>query len=353
MKKRRAAKPPDKIPFLNVVRFLFIVVTTTLTYLWVGVIIPYVYPGDEWVYATFALSLAIILVFIESQIRRDFPHELIIGLFGLICGLSTSALLQMAIPENLPQTEESITRIALHFIFGYLGVTVALRNAHRLDFTGAAFIAQSEDRLYGSKILDTSVLIDGRIIEIIDSRFIEGMLIIPSFVINELQVLSDSSDHIKRSKGRRGLDISKRLQNNIHLEIEILEDDFPNLKDVDQKLLALSKKYQCTLVTIDFNLSKVAEIEDIPVLNINRLAQSLKTVVLPGEELNLQITREGKETNQGVGYLEDGTMVVMENGKQYLGQTVQVKVASVLQTSAGRMIFSKLKEPEINENEQS
>ena len=167
-------------------------------------------------------------------------------------------------------------------------------------------------------------------------------MVIPSFVVAELQALSDSADHIKRSKGRRGLDISKRLQRCSGCEIELVEEDFPSIKEVDKKLLELAKKYDSTLITMDFNLLKVAELEKVKVMNINQLTQALRTVVLPGEDLSIQILREGKESNQGIGYMDDGTMVVVEHGKPLIGSTVEVTVGSVVQTSAGRMVFAKI-----------
>ncbi len=336
------AYPNKGVPFLRVVRFLFIILTTALAYKWAQSINPYIQQEDLRYYSLFGFIVAVLLVYIESRIRYAFPQELFVGLFGLICGLTTSALIQIAIPESLPQETKIVTRLGLHLFLGYFGMVIALRYAHRFDFTATKLLSRSEDRLYGCKILDTSILIDGRIVEIIDVGFLEGLIIIPSFVINELQILSDSQNHMKRSKGRRGLDISKRIQNSTRCDVEILEIDFPNEPNVDKKLLALAKKYDGSIITIDFNLHKVAEIEDIAVMNINQLAQSVKTVVLPGENLQVQIIREGKEAKQGVAYLEDGTMVVVENGRKLLGKEVDVTVVSVLQTSAGRMVFTKL-----------
>ncbi|MGC9328136.1 MAG: PIN/TRAM domain-containing protein, partial [Candidatus Hinthialibacter sp.] len=271
--------------------------------------------------------------------------ELIIGVIGMMLGLITSSLIVLGLPNSMPEKVHDLTKIYLHLFFGYFGVQVALRNAHKFDFSTSSFLKRSEDRLFGCKILDTSVLIDGRITEISEAGFIEGLVVIPAFVVNELQILADSKDPMKRSKGRRGLDISKRMQKISRCEVEILEEDYPNLPEVDKKLLTLAKRYEGTLLTVDFNLNKVAEIEQISVLNINLLAQSLKTIVLPGEKLSVQVIREGKEAGQGVGYLDDGTMVVVENGKRFLGQEVQVAVASVLQTSAGRLIFTRMVEP--------
>jgi len=346
MKPNRNPNLRKVIPYLRVVRLIFILLITALTFQWARVINPFIQPADTFNYAFTGMVVAIGLVLIESQIQNAFPQELVVGLFGMICGLMTSALIQIALPQSLPKEQEQVIRLGLHLFLGYFGITMALRYAHRFDFSATKFLTRSEDRLYGAKILDTSVLVDGRILEIAEAGFMGGLVLIPSFVINEMQTLSDSEDYLKRSKGRRGLDISKRLQHSSRCEVEIYAEDFPNLIGVDKKILALAKKYDCTLVTMDFNLGKVAEIEEVPIMNINQLAQSLKTVVLPGEDLTVQIIREGKEANQGVGYLDDGTMVVVENARRLMGKHLEVAVISVLQTSAGRMIFTRLKDLE-------
>jgi uncharacterized protein YacL len=334
-------KSKESVPFLRVVRLLFIFCVTFLTHEWAQKINPFIADIDLKYYTICGLLIALVLVFIEMQIQNAFPQELIVGLFGLLCGLSTSALLQTVIPETFDQGSKDFLRLCLHIFLGYFGITIGLRYSHRIDFSATKLLTRSEDRLYGSIVMDTSVLIDGRIIEIVEAGFINGLLVIPSFVINELQILSDSSDHLKRSKGRRGLDISKRLQSSTQCETELIDEDFPNVKEVDKKLLAFSKKYEATLLTMDYNLNKVAQIEAVNVMNINQLTQALRTVVLPGEVMNIQLIREGKEPNQGVGYLDDGTMVVVEGGKLYLGNNTDIVVSSVLQTSAGRMVFAK------------
>lgn len=191
------------------------------------------------------------------------------------------------------------------------------------------------------KILDTSVIIDGRIADISDTGFLEGILIIPGFVLNELQQIADSADSLKRQRGRRGLDMLNKMKKGIKAVVQIVDDDFPEIKEVDEKLIALSKKLNGSVVTNDFNLNKVAQIQGVKVLNINELANALKPIVLPGEELSILVAKEGKDSDQGIGYLEDGTMVVVENGLQYIGKKVDVIVTSVLQTTAGRMIFAK------------
>ena len=193
------------------------------------------------------------------------------------------------------------------------------------------------------KILDTSVIIDGRIADISETGFVEGTLIVPKFVLEELQYVADSSDDLRRTRGRRGLDILKRLQQKNPLRVEFVDDDFPGAAGVDSKLVALALKLRAKVMTNDFNLHKVAELQGIEVLNINQLANAMKPAVLPGECLQVQILREGKSQGQGIAYLDDGTMVVIENARRFIGREVEVAVTSVLQTTAGRMIFSEIK----------
>jgi uncharacterized protein YacL len=200
---------------------------------------------------------------------------------------------------------------------------------------------EPEGRSY--KILDTSVIIDGRISDVCETGFVEGTLVIPQFVLRELTSIADSADSLKRNRGRRGLDILKKLQKQTSIEVNIVEQDFPKIKEVDAKLVALAKQMNAKVITNDFNLNKVAEIQGVGVLSINQLATSVKPLVLPGEIMKVYIQREGKEPGQGVAYLDDGTMVVVENGKRYQGKDVDVAVTSVLQTTAGRMIFTVVK----------
>jgi uncharacterized protein YacL len=194
-----------------------------------------------------------------------------------------------------------------------------------------------------SGILDTSVIIDGRIADICETGFLSGVLVIPQFVLHELQSIADSSESTKRTRGRRGLDILNKIKKQSYIQIIINENDYPSLKEVDQKLIRLAKELGYALITNDFNLNKVAEVHSIQVLNINSLANALKPVVLPGEGMRVQVIKEGKEAGQGVAYLDDGTMIVIENGRRYMGKTLDVTVTSVLQTTAGRMIFATVK----------
>lgn len=206
-------------------------------------------------------------------------------------------------------------------------------------FTSLGILKHRETRY---KVLDTSAIIDGRIADISKIKFLEGELLIPKFVLNELQQIADSSDTLKRNRGRRGLDILNRVQKEIDIPVKIIDTDFPELVDVDSKLIKLAQHIGAKVVTNDFNLNKIAQLQNVPVLNINDLANALKPVVLPGEGLNITIIKEGKESSQGVGYLDDGTMVVVDNGRRYIGNNVNVVITSTLQTSAGRMIFGKL-----------
>src|SRR5258708_7971735 len=212
-----------------------------------------------------------------------------------------------------------------------------------LNALGGVFGAESKARK-SQKILDTSVIIDGRIADIAETGFLDGVLVIPQFVLRELQLVADSADSMKRNRGRRGLDILARIQKMAHLNVQIVEQDFPHVREVDMKLIELAKVYDCKVITNDFNLNKVAQLHGVEVLNINELANSLKPIVLPGETMRVFILKEGKEYNQGVAYLDDGTMVVVYNAKKMISKTIDISVTSVLQTTAGKMIFGKFDE---------
>jgi uncharacterized protein YacL len=227
---------------------------------------------------------------------------------------------------------------------GYVATAVAVEKGRGLSVLNLVRAVKEQPGVERNKILDTSVIIDGRIADICETGFIEGTLIIPQFVLRELQHIADSSDPIKRNRGRRGLDILQKIQKNPNVQVRIHDMDFPDIRDVDGKLVAMAKALAAKVVTNDFNLNKVAELYGVSVLNINELTNALRPVVLPGEEIRVYVLKEGKEYNQGVAYLDDGTMVVIDSGRRHIGQTVDVCVTSVLQTTAGRMIFSRLKE---------
>jgi uncharacterized protein YacL len=235
----------------------------------------------------------------------------------------------------------SSIQIILILVFCYLGMVIAMRGKDEFNIIIPYLKFSRQDQRDELLLLDTSVIIDGRIADIIKTKFIDGRLIIPRFVLKELQEIADSQDALKRNRGRRGLDILNRIQKDAHLDVRIHEDDFPDTKDVDTKLVRLAKLLSAKIFTNDFNLNKIAELQGVTVLNINDLANALRPVVLPGETMEVRISKEGKEHNQGVAYLDDGTMVVVDNAKHLIGQAMRVIVTSVLQTSAGRMIFAR------------
>jgi len=278
-------------------------------------------------------------------------------MIGLVIGVIMSFLVK-AILSGLPDatwggTEEQAQKVAPTFInwawgislilFTYLGVVVANRGASQLSLFAPADQVRSETKAPHQVVVDTSVIIDGRLADICSTGFVDEQLIIPRFVLKELQAIADSSDPLKRARGRRGLDMLNRIQKDPNVEVVISESDFPESRDVDGKLVKLAKKLDAKVFTNDYNLNKLAEFQQVSVLNINDLANSLKPVILPGELMTIRVVREGKEPGQGVAYLDDGTMVVINNGKDKIGQKLVVSVTSVLQKPAGRMIFAELK----------
>ncbi|MFD1708436.1 PIN/TRAM domain-containing protein [Siminovitchia sediminis] len=291
---------------------------------------------------------------LEDRIVNAPVTDLLFGSLGLIFGLVIAFLAGLAINQTELPIVNEIVPVLLTLLLGYIGFQVGFKKKEELmNFFSfnRGYKKKEEDELStkkaGStkniKILDTSVIIDGRIADICQTGFLDGVLVIPHFVLNELQHIADSSDALKRNRGRRGLDTLNRIQKELDIKVEMYEGDFEDVQEVDSKLVKLAKIMNGTVVTNDFNLNKVCEIQDVSVLNINDLANAVKPVVLPGEELNVQVIKDGKEYNQGVAYLDDGTMIVVEEGRDYIGKRIDVIVTSVLQTSAGRMIFAKPK----------
>ncbi|MED3797248.1 PIN/TRAM domain-containing protein [Lysinibacillus capsici] len=282
--------------------------------------------------------------------------DLLFGTFGLIIGLIVAYFLGFAIDSVPFPIISEVLPIILSFVLGYLGFRLGFRKRDELIqlFTlrstntkkKAAEGAEAQEVRGSYKLLDTSVIIDGRIADISETGFIEGILVVPQFVLTELQHIADSSDTLKRTRGRRGLDILKKLQDERKTKVEITDEDFEDVQEVDLKLVRLAKKMgnDTCIVTNDFNLNKVCELHHVKVLNINDLANAVKPVVIPGEDMQVVVIKDGKEHNQGVAYLDDGTMIVVEGGRSYIGQAITVTVTSVLQTSAGRMIFAKPKD---------
>jgi uncharacterized protein YacL len=238
----------------------------------------------------------------------------------------------------------NVISFGLMAVFGYGGLLIGLSRGKAISVAAIFRLFRGQGMEEHLKILDTSVIIDGRIADVCETGFLEGVFILPQFILQELQHIADASDAMKRARGRRGLDILHKIQKMSRITVRIVDEDFPKIKEVDAKLVALAKLLNAKVITNDFNLNKVAELQGVSVLNINELANSLKPVVLPGEAMKVFILKEGKEYNQGVAYLDDGTMVVVENARRLIGKNSDVTVTSVLQTTAGRMIFSKLKE---------
>ncbi|MFA5389382.1 MAG: PIN domain-containing protein [Candidatus Omnitrophota bacterium] len=289
--------------------------------------------------------LAVVIIILEFTMRKVSVRGLSSAVFGLIFGLimaklvsDTMALISM--DKNLVYS----LRVVLTLVFCYLGMIMAMRGRDEFNIIVPYVKFSRQDQKDEIILLDTSVIIDGRIADICKTGFLDGKFIVPRFVLKELQQIADSSDSLKRERGRRGLDILGKLQKSPNIDIKIHNEDFADIPEVDLKLVKLAKVLGAKIFTNDYNLNKVSEIQGIRVLNVNELANALRPVVLPGEALELRLIKEGKEYNQGVGYLEDGTMVVVENGRRLIGQNVNLVVGSVLQTAAGRMIFAKISE---------
>lgn len=287
----------------------------------------------------------------EDSLVKVPVADVLFGSIGLIFGLLVAFLIGFALNAIKVPVVNTVAPIVLTLMFGYLGFQVGFKKrdellnlfGNRIGRKKAGEEDHEQAESHSLKILDTSVIIDGRIADICQTGFLEGTIVIPQFVLGELQHIADSSDVLKRNRGRRGLDILNRIQKELPIKVEIYEGDFEEIPEVDSKLVKLAKLTNGILVTNDFNLNKVCELQNVSVLNINDLANAVKPVVLPGEELNVQVIKDGKEYHQGVAYLDDGTMIVVEEGREYIGKRIDVLVTSVLQTSAGRMIFAKPK----------
>lgn len=289
---------------------------------------------------------------IESDLQKVPSAEFVPGTFGLVIGLFVAYLIsQLYMGIELPFIA-TVLSVLTYLLLGYIGVFVATRRGKEIVAifaSGRRNVTTSKGRSKGGdaspKILDTSVIIDGRIADIMKTGFVEGNIVIPEFVLVELRHIADSSDNLKRNRGRRGLDVLNKIQTDYGIEIYNTDGDktIEEIPEVDVKLLKLAQNLGGKVMTNDYNLNKVAVIKGVEVLNINELANMLKPVVLPGEEMELFLVKEGKESNQAVAYLDDGTMIVVEDGKRYIGQSIRVEVTSVLQTAAGRMIFGKPK----------
>jgi len=292
--------------------------------------------------AVAGLLLGVLTLLSDTLLQKVRIGRFFGAFLGLLFGLLFARLILLPF-QPLMAEKKTIVAFILNALLGYGGLLIGAKRGKHLTVSSIMRLFKGQPVEGNLKILDTSVIIDGRIADVCDTGFIEGTFIIPQFILQELQHIADSSDSMKRARGRRGLDILHRIQKMSDINVKIVEEDFPNIKEVDAKLVALAKLMDAKVMTNDFNLNKVAELQGVRVLNINELANSLKPIVLPGESLRVFVLKEGKEQRQGVAYLDDGTMVVVEQGRKFIGKTIDVEVTSVLQTTAGRMIFSKPK----------
>jgi uncharacterized protein YacL len=319
------------------IRFFFVIVVGVICWL----LRPFDLPSNYAAIVGLLIGAAIIVF--EWRLRAMSLKRLIGAAIGSVLGIFGAYLFALVIGSSMPSTAtRSFLQIMVMLIMAYVGLAVGANKGDLLNLAALGGIFGGERSGKKSyKILDTSVIIDGRIADIAETGFLDGLIVIPQFVLRELQLVADSADSLKRNRGRRGLDILQRLQKTASVQIQIVEDDFPSVREVDLKLIELAKLYEGKILTNDFNLNKVAQLQGVAVLNINELANSLKPIVLPGEIMRVFILKEGKEYNQGVAYLDDGTMVVIDNARKMIGKTIDISVTSVLQTTAGKMIFGK------------
>ncbi|MBN1496495.1 MAG: TRAM domain-containing protein [Spirochaetes bacterium] len=327
-------------------RIIFIVVSMLLSSLYFADKAFYVILAAAAISGVVALA---VLILIEYVLHTFSARMFAAAIIGLIAGFTLGHLVNLAYGSLnitfLDEYSHIITPLIYH-LSGFIVMMFFVINYEEITFLDRIVSSdvQNADEKMSYKILDTSVIIDGRIADLCDTGFIEGILVIPNFVLNELQMIADSADSIKRNRGRRGLDILNKMQKDQSIMVKITDMDFADINEVDAKLVKLAKIMNAKVITNDFNLNKVAEFHGVPVLNINQLTNALKPVVLPGEEMRVALIKEGKDQHQAIGYLDDGTMVVVENGRRRLNEEVDVTVTSVLQTTAGRMIFTRLKD---------
>ncbi len=302
------------------------------------------------------LLLSALTLLMENRLRKVSLKNLLGSFIGLIFGVILANLISNIFFPFLFNEQQTALPLygLLYGVCGYIGLRIGLKKGGEFHLSRGPRdwkpMGKGLPRDGIAKILDTSVIIDGRIADIAETGFLEGPLLIPQFVLGELQHIADSHDPIKRTRGKRGLEILHHIQKQVNVDVRIVDTDYPSVKEVDAKLIELAKEVNGKIITNDSNLNKVAGLQGIEVLNINALANSLKPVVLPGEEINAKIVKEGKEMGQGVAYLDDGTMIVVDNGRRQIGKNIDVIVTSVLQTPAGRMIFARLKEEATREN---
>jgi uncharacterized protein YacL len=283
------------------------------------------------------------LIFIESRLRRVSVRGLSSMVFGLLLGVMMAKIISN-IMTLLPLGTFvlSISEIVLTLVFSYIGAVMALRGKDEFNIIIPYVRFKRQDILDQLILLDTSAIIDGRVSDIHKSGFLAGRLVVPRFVLHELQKLADSADDIKRQRGRRGMELLKAMQNDPKVDVHVHEDDLPVAQTVDERLVVLAKSMDAKICTTDFNLSRTASLQSVDILNIQELASTLKPVIFSGEEIEVKLVKEGKESDQAVAYMDDGTMIVVSNAREFLGQSVRVSVSSIIQTHAGKMVFAKM-----------
>ena len=330
---------------ITFLRFFFIFLSSIVGY-YIGSLLTGFSVKGSYMGASIGGFSSLMIILLELGMKRLSIRNLSAAVFGLIFGFFM-AWIVTSVLRLIPMSLElfSSLQIILILIFCYLGMVIAIRGKDEFNLIIPYIKFVRQDKKDDVILLDTSVIIDGRAADMLHTKFIEGRLVIPRFVLRELQQIADSQDALKRNRGRRGLDILNKLQKSSEFDVRIQEDDFPDVREVDAKLVKLAKLLGAKVLTNDFNLNKVAELQGVTVLNINELANALRPVVLSGEVMDVRISKEGKEHNQGIAYLDDGTMIVIDNSRHLISQSVSVVVTSVLQTSAGRMIFAKLEDP--------
>ncbi len=299
---------------------------------------------NQWTAGGIGAVVSALIIFFELRVRALTLRRLIGAVIGSLLGITGAFLFSLVLRNALPEGHSrSLLQLTVLLLMTYIGLVVGASKGDLLNLAalGGLFTGERGGRR-SNKVVDTSAIIDGRIADIAETGFLEGTLIIPEFVLRELQMVADSSDSSKRQRGRRGLDVLQRMRGNAQITVQIAEEDYPHIREVDLKLIELAKQLEGKIITNDFNLNKVAQVRGVAVLNINDLANSLRPVVLPGEKMRIVVLKEGKEYDQGVGYLDDGTMVVVDHARRLIGRSVEIAVTSVLQTASGKMIFGRL-----------
>ncbi|HEX5236187.1 MAG TPA: PIN domain-containing protein [Silvibacterium sp.] len=301
----------------------------------------------HWASAFAGAAVAALVLIFELRVRAMSLKRLVGAATGCILGIFGAFLFSLVLRNSLPTGRlQSLLEIFALLLMSYIGLVVGASKGDLLNLgaLGSLFNQERGGGRREGKILDTSAIIDGRIADMAETGFLEGPLLVPEFVLRELQMVADSQDGSKRQRGRRGLDVLQRMQENARLGVQIVRTDYPQIREVDLKLIELAKEISGKILTTDFNLNKVAHLHSVEVLNINDLANALKPVVLPGEKMSIAILKEGKEYNQGIGYLDDGTMVVVDHARRMIGRSVEIAVTSVLQTASGKMIFGRIED---------